>query len=179
DLVTFAPTYGNTLMYNSKTANQLLDKNQQTYQSIRWIGFIKSKETGNFTFKLSDDAHAVIEVEGKVVSNQGKEKQSVHIEKEKLVPIKIEYRSNTPLQSDTKLLQNLKLYKMDQKRNVIPIEQEDLRNPNYNETESRDLIKSASKATLFKGISADDESKDTDGDSIPDVWEENGYTIQN
>ncbi|EMK2598522.1 binary toxin-like calcium binding domain-containing protein [Bacillus bombysepticus] len=179
DLVTFAPTHGSTLMYNPKAANQLLEKDQQTYQSIRWVGFIKSKETGKFTFKLSDDEHAVIEIDGKLVSNQGKEKQAVHVEKDKLVPIKIEYRSNTPLQSDAKLLQDLKLYKMDEKKNVISIEKEDLTNPDFQAANSKDFLKQAAKTTLFKGISPDSEYKDTDGDSIPDIWEENGYTIQN
>ncbi|EMK2598526.1 binary toxin-like calcium binding domain-containing protein [Bacillus bombysepticus] len=179
DLVTFAPTYGSTLMYNSKTANQLLEKDQQTYQSIRWIGFIKSDETGNFTFKLSDDEHAVIEIDEKVVSNQGKEKQSVHVEKDKLVPIKIEYRSNAPLQSDTKLLQDLKLYKIDAKENLILVGKEDLKNPDFQATKSMESLRKAAQTTLFNGISLDNEHKDTDGDSIPDIWEENGYTIQN
>ncbi|TKI88124.1 hypothetical protein FC695_38190, partial [Bacillus cereus] len=166
-------------MYNSKTANQLLEKDQQTYQSIRWIGFIKSDETGNFTFKLSDDEHAVIEIDEKVVSNQGKEKQSVHVEKDKLVPIKIEYRSNAPLQSDTKLLQDLKLYKIDAKENLILVGKEDLKNPDFQATKSMESLRKAAQTTLFNGISLDNEHKDTDGDSIPDIWEENGYTIQN
>ncbi|PGT99132.1 hypothetical protein COD21_31460 [Bacillus cereus] len=181
NLVTFAPTHEDTLMYNPATSNELLEKDQQVYQSIRWVGFIKSKETGNFTFNLSDDEHAIIEIDGKVISNQGQEKKQIHVKKDTLIPIKIEYKPDTQLRTDTKLFQNLKLYKIDEKENMIPIEKEDLRNPDFNAAKSSNTKKKSSKTTLFEEISKgnDDPDIDTDGDSIIDVWEENGYTIQN
>ncbi|OTW37619.1 PA14 domain-containing protein, partial [Bacillus thuringiensis] len=92
-LTLFAPTRDNTLIYDQQTANSLLDTKQQEYQSIRWIGLIQSKETGDFTFNLSDDQNAIIEIDGKIISHKGQNKQVVHLEKGKLVPIKIEYQS--------------------------------------------------------------------------------------
>ncbi|WP_242447992.1 PA14 domain-containing protein, partial [Bacillus thuringiensis] len=97
NLTMFSPTRYNTLIYDQQTANKLLDKKQQEYQSIRWIGLIQSNKTGDFTFELSDDECAIIEMDGKVISNKGKEKQVVHLEKGKLIPIKIEYQLDEPL----------------------------------------------------------------------------------
>nr|ABR68093.1 Vip1A(BR) [Bacillus thuringiensis] len=178
NLTMFAPTRDNTLMYDQQTANALLDKKQQEYQSIRWIGLIQSKETGDFTFNLSKDEQAIIEIDGKIISNKGKEKQVVHLEKEKLVPIKIEYQSDTKFNIDSKTFKELKLFKIDSQNQSQQVQ---LRNPEFNKKESQEFLAKASKTNLFKQkMKRDiDEDTDTDGDSIPDLWEENGYTIQN
>ena len=180
NLITFAPTRENTLIYDQETANLLLDKSQQAYESIRWVGYVKSEETGDFTFKLSDDEQAMIEVGGKIVSVRGKEKQIIHLEKGQLARIKIEYQPAHQVQVDNKVFQNLKLYKMDTQNNLIPMQQNDFRNPDFNSEETRSFVTKASKTNLFNGKvrSDDDEELDTDGDGIPDVWEINGYTIQ-
>lgn len=181
NLTMFAPTRDNTLIYDQQTANTLLDKKQQEYQSIRWIGLIQNNETGDFTFSLSDDEHAIIEIDGKVISNKGKEKQVVHLEKGKLVPIKIEYQSDTPLNIDSKAFKEFKLFKIDSQNQSQQVQRDELRNPEFNKKESQEFLAKASKINLFtQEIKRDiDEDTDTDGDSIPDLWEENGYTIQN
>ncbi|MBJ7966992.1 binary toxin-like calcium binding domain-containing protein [Bacillus cereus] len=181
NLTMFAPTRDNTLIYDQQIANALLDKNQQEYQSIRWIGLIQSKETGDFTFNLSEDEHAIIEIDGKIISNKGKEKQVVHLEKGKLVPIKIEYQSDTSLNIDSKAFKEFKLFKIDSQNQSQQVQQDELRNPEFNKKESQEFLEKASKTNLFtqKMKRAIDEDTDTDGDSIPDLWEENGYTIQN
>ncbi|MBJ8154288.1 binary toxin-like calcium binding domain-containing protein [Bacillus cereus] len=178
DLVTFAPTHANNFLYNHEAVNQLLNKDQEIYQSISWIGLLKSEKTGNFTFKFSYDQQAIIEIDGKVVSNQGKEKQKVHLEKDKLVSIRIEYKPQAQLHATTQSFQNLKLYKIDATGKEIPINQKDLRNPDLNTEQSQTFLKKASKTSLFSKTQYN-EFIDTDGDSIPDLWEENGYTIQN
>ncbi|WP_276307178.1 binary toxin-like calcium binding domain-containing protein [Bacillus thuringiensis] len=147
------------------------------------MGYIKSDETGDFTFKLSDDEHAIIEVDGKIVSMGKQEKQIIHLEKDKLVRIKIEYRPANQLQLDNKIFQDLKLYKVDDQNKAVPMQQDDLRNPDFNSEETRSFITKASKTNLFNGkVRSDDDDHDhdldTDGDGIPDIWEVNGYTIQ-
>ncbi|MBJ8154289.1 binary toxin-like calcium binding domain-containing protein [Bacillus cereus] len=178
NLTLFAPTRDNTLIYDRQTADKLLNKNQQTYQSIRWVGLIKNPEDGNFTFKLSDDEHAVIEIDGKVVSINGKRKQRVSLEKDKLVPIKIEYRPSNSLNAGNSDFQNLKLYRIDENNKKIPIEKNNFRNPDFQAKETQTFLTKSSSTSLFKDKAPYDENIDTDGDSIPDVWEENGYTIQ-
>ncbi|PGT97344.1 hypothetical protein COD21_31960, partial [Bacillus cereus] len=178
ELVTYAPSNTHSFWYNQETANQVLSKDQQAYQSIRWVGLMKSEETGDFTFKFSDDENAIIEIDGKIVSNQGNEKQSVHLEKDKLVSIKIEYNSDTVLHADAKDSQNLKLFKIDSADNEIPIEQEDLRNPDFNSKQSQVFLEQSAKSSLFNRDQSTD-FLDTDGDSIQDEWEEQGYTIVN
>ncbi|AMR88630.1 MULTISPECIES: binary toxin-like calcium binding domain-containing protein [Bacillus cereus group] len=181
NLTMFAPTRDNTLIYDQQTANKLLDKKQQQYQSIRWIGLIQSKEKGDFTFNLSEDEQAIIEIDGKIISNKGKEKQVVHLEKEKLVPIKIEYQSDTKFNIDSKTFKEFKLFKIDSQNQSQQVKRDELRNPEFNKKESREFLAKASKTNFFmQKMKRDiDEDTDTDGDSIPDLWEENGYTIQN
>ncbi|OTX95991.1 hypothetical protein BK726_02050 [Bacillus thuringiensis serovar londrina] len=181
NLILFAPTRENTLRYDQQTANALLDKKQQNYQSIRWVGQLQSKETGDFTFHLSEDEYAMIELNGKVISNKGKEKQVVHLEKGQLVPIKIEYQADKPIDMDSETFKNLKLFKVDAQQKSHQIQLDELRNPEFNKKETQEFLKKAAASNLFtqKVKSTKDEDDDSDGDSIPDRLEENGYTIQN
>nr|WP_172688950.1 binary toxin-like calcium binding domain-containing protein [Bacillus thuringiensis]AJR20766.1 Vip1-02 [Bacillus thuringiensis]AOB42271.1 Vip1-02 [Bacillus thuringiensis] len=181
NLILFAPTRENTLRYDQQTANALLDKKQQNYQSIRWVGQLQSKETGDFTFHLSEDEYAMIELNGKVISNKGKEKQVVHLEKGQLVPIKIEYQADKPIDMDSETFKNLKLFKVDAQQKSHQIQLDELRNPEFNKKETQEFLKKAAASNLFtqKVKSTKDEDDDSGGDSIPDRLEENGYTIQN
>ncbi len=180
NLTLFAPTRDNTLIYDQQTSNALL-KQTQHYQSIRWVGLIQSKETGDFTFNLSDDEHAMIEVDGKIISNKGKEKQVVHLEEGQLVPIKIEYQADEPFSEDSQTFKNLKLFKIDTQQQSYQIQLDELRNPEFNKKETQEFLTKAAKTNLFtqKVKSTMDEDTDTDGDSIPDLLEQEGYTIQN
>ncbi|MBN9901331.1 binary toxin-like calcium binding domain-containing protein, partial [Bacillus thuringiensis] len=180
NLILFAPTRENTLRYDQQTANALLDKKQQNYQSIRWVGQLQSKETGDFTFHLSEDEYAMIELNGKVISNKGKEKQVVHLEKGQLVPIKIEYQADKPIDMDSEIFKNLKLFKVDAQQQSHHIQLDELRNPEFNKKETQEFLKKAASSNLFtqKVKSTKNEDDDTDGDSISDGFEENGYTIQ-
>ncbi|WP_000574797.1 binary toxin-like calcium binding domain-containing protein, partial [Bacillus thuringiensis] len=182
-LTLFAPTRDNTLIYDQQTANSLLDTKQQEYQSIRWIGLIQSKETGDFTFNLSDDQNAIIEIDGKIISHKGQNKQVVHLEKGKLVPIKIEYQSDQILTRDSNIFKEFQLFKVDSQQHSHQVQLDELRNPDFNKKETQQFLEKAAKTNLFtqnmKRDTDDDDDTDTDGDSIPDLWEENGYTIQN
>ncbi|MDT2193101.1 PA14 domain-containing protein [Paenibacillus larvae] len=141
ELALFAPTRDNTLIYDQETADALLDKDQQTYQSIRWVGLIQSKETGDFTFQLSDDQNAKIKIDGHLVSNQGTDKQVVHLEKDKLVPIKIEYKPEGKLDSNNQTFKELKLFKINKQNQMVPIQQEEVRNPDFNKEAKSSLRK--------------------------------------
>ena len=181
NLILFTPTRNHTLVYDQGTTGDLLADSQQQFSSIRWAGLITSKETGDFTFSLSEDELAIIEINGKVVSNKGKEKQRVHLEKGQFVPIRIEYKPNGKLSTGSAAWNKLRLVKTDIRNHTIPVQQDELRNPDFNKKETKDFLKKASVSYLHsqKAVEDDDDDKDTDGDSIPDSWEENGYTIMN
>ncbi|MGA5662635.1 binary toxin-like calcium binding domain-containing protein [Bacillus bombysepticus] len=171
DLLLFASTRDSTLVYDQQVANSILDKKQQKYQSIRWIGFINSKETGDFTFLLSDDEHATIEIDGKIISQKGKNKQVVHLEKDKLVSIKIEYQSNESINLDSKVFQDLKLFKKDSKNQLYQMQQDELRNPEFSRKADKGKETEKIEGTV-------DGERDSDKDGIPDIWEIDGYTVQ-
>lgn len=174
DLALFAPTRNSTLLYEQETANKLLNSNEQIYQSMKWTGFIKSKETGKFTFSLSDDRQALIEINGQVVSKNGQGKQPVSLEKGQLAAITIFYSPTTSLKLESKQWKELTLLKTNEQNQSLPVPQEELLNPDFRDTTG------AQQARLHEKQTMDiDEDTDTDGDAIPDLWEQNGYTIQN
>ncbi|HDR4766490.1 TPA: binary toxin-like calcium binding domain-containing protein [Bacillus thuringiensis] len=175
DLVLIDSTHGNTLIYDQQAANSLLDKKQQEYHSIRWIGSIKSKETGDFTFELSDDEHATIEIDGKIISQKGKNKQVVHLEKDKLVSVKIEYQSNETINLDSNVFQSMKFFKKDSKNKLYQIQQDELRNP---EVSRKDAKVTLSKKGIKQTVDEVDDDTDSDDDKIPDNWEVDGYTVK-
>ncbi|OUB06213.1 hypothetical protein BK708_40295 [Bacillus thuringiensis serovar yunnanensis] len=65
---------------------------KQTIQSVRWVGFVKPNQTGEYTFSTSADQNVRMKIEGKNVMEQAPMKDQVHLEKNKLYPITIEYR---------------------------------------------------------------------------------------
>ncbi|OTW37622.1 binary toxin-like calcium binding domain-containing protein, partial [Bacillus thuringiensis] len=120
--------------------------------------------------------------DGKIISHKGQNKQVVHLEKGKLVPIKIEYQSDQLLNRDSNIFKEFKLFKVDSQQHAHQVQLDELRNPAFNKKETQQFLEKASKTNLFTQDikrDTDDDDKDTDGDSIPDLWEENGYTIQN
>ncbi|WP_309567316.1 binary toxin-like calcium binding domain-containing protein, partial [Bacillus thuringiensis] len=110
-------------------------------------------------------------------------KQVVHLEKGKLVPIKIEYQSDQILTRDSNIFKEFQLFKVDSQQHSHQVQLDELRNPDFNKKETQQFLEKAAKTNLFtqnmKRDTDDDDDTDTDGDSIPDLWEENGYTIQN
>lgn len=166
ELTLFAPTRESSLGYDQATVNELLNTSKQNYRSVKWVGQVQSKTSGDFSFELSDDQNAVIKLDGKVVSYRGQEKKVVHLEKNKFISIEIEYQS--PKDMDSNSLKEIKLYKIDNQKKVHQITQEELFNPEFDTNKNK-----------LTGRSAVDDDTDTDGDSIPDNWEVTGYTIKN
>lgn len=184
----FAPTHNHMLTYDPRTADQLVPKETQVYQSIYWTGFIRSHETGDFHFSLSDDENAVIEIDGNIISQKGQDKQRVHLEKDKLVPIKIKYQPPKTVQVDSTIFKELKLFKINTQNQQQQVKQEELRNPAFNEKQQQAEKKSNSGRTkrdtsVEQEIESQqvtlDDSIDTDNDGIPNEYEEYGYTIKN
>ncbi|NFS09208.1 hypothetical protein FDE99_15930 [Clostridium botulinum] len=183
----YAPTRNGKLMFDITSQDKgLLTKNNSNYKSIKWFGYLKSNTTGDYKLKISDDKNAIIEVNGKIVSNKGEKKETIHLKKGQLVEIKIEYQNKKGIKFDDKILANMILEKIDKNGKGIKIEQSELNNPEYDKQEKKHLLARSLKSNLFKAgkpskisLEDDDEDVDTDNDSIPDKWEINGYTIKN
>ncbi|MCC5425079.1 binary toxin-like calcium binding domain-containing protein [Clostridium botulinum] len=183
----YAPTRNGKLMFDITSEDKgLLTKNNNNYKSIKWFGYLKSNTTGDYKLKISDDKNAIIEVNGKIVSNKGEKKETIHLKKGQLVEIKIEYQNKKGIKFDDKILTNMILEKIDKNGKGIKIEQSELNNPEYDKQEKKHLLARSLKSNLFKtgkpnniSLEDDDEDVDTDNDSIPDKWEINGYTVKN
>ncbi|MGR5864589.1 PA14 domain-containing protein [Bacillus cereus] len=37
------------------------------FQSVRWMGYIQPSESGEYEFSTSDDSHATIQIDGKII----------------------------------------------------------------------------------------------------------------
>ncbi|KOM97482.1 hypothetical protein ACP49_10530 [Clostridium botulinum] len=183
----YAPTRNGKLMFDITSEDKgLLTKNNSNYKSIKWFGYLKSNTTGDYKLKISDDKNAIIEVNGKIVSNKGEKKETIHLKKGQLVEIKIEYQNKKGIKFDDKILTNMVLEKIDKHGKSIKIEQSELNNPEYDKQEKKHLLARSLKSNLFKAskpskisLEDDDEDVDTDNDTIPDKWEINGYTVKN
>lgn len=147
----------------------------QTFQSMRWMGYIVSNKTKEVELKLSNADGAKLEINDQLVSQQGTAKK-VHLEQGKPIPIKVEYTSSKKLA--LKDIENIQLISVDSTGREEIIDQEQLRNPQFSNKEWQKKISTATKSNLYH-VKSDDELEDTDGDGIFDAWEINGYTIQN
>ncbi|WP_248000480.1 binary toxin-like calcium binding domain-containing protein [Lactiplantibacillus plantarum] len=163
NLVLFAPMKGDTLAYDDEAAQQLLISRDQVFHSIKWVGYLKSKVGGDFTFQLSNNMKADFIINGKV-------NETVKVKPNKLIPIQIRLQSEAGLKySDIK---HLTLLCYSQDGNVHAIQKDELIGPHAEEKINWLSIPKNKTVTVF-----DDEDTDTDNDAIPDKLEINGYTI--
>ena len=179
--VLYAPTRGGKLRFDITTESEgLFTENNSNYKSIKWFGYLKSNVTGDYKFKISDDLNAIIEVNGKIVSSKGENKETVHLEKGQLIEIKIEYQNEKGLDAKDKVLESMELIKIDKDVKEIKIEQSELQNPDYSDHKKTSLVARSLISNLFKGpdYKMDIRDLDTDRDTIPDAWEISGYTIK-
>ncbi|QWI73145.1 hypothetical protein ER45_029880 (plasmid) [Bacillus mycoides] len=75
-----------------KDVAKLVNEKDQQIQSVRWVGFVKPSQTGDYTFSTSSDQQVMMQVDGKKVMEQAPMKEKIKLEKDKLYPITIEYR---------------------------------------------------------------------------------------
>lgn len=123
--------------------------------SAKFLGNIKPKVSGDYTFKTSATKNIEIKVNNKVVV-QDKKITSIKLEKDKLSSIEITY---TPEENKGVLLDLQLSYSTN--------------NKDFSEVPSEILL----LPDLSGKIKSLNSSTDTDGDSIPNDWELNGYTV--
>ncbi|PFJ05328.1 Iota toxin protein Ib [Bacillus cereus] len=162
-------------------SNKLIDKtkvmkNNQTIESIRWMGRVKPSQTGEYTLSTSSDQHVILQINGETVINQSKMKKTLKLEKGKVYELKIEYQNTKDNVS------NLQLFWSIDSKEKEPIPQKNILLPNFSEKEKlpddkKDMLL-LPNFNLFNNKSVSTKLKDTDKDGIPDEWEEQGYTFK-
>ncbi|MGG0257425.1 binary toxin-like calcium binding domain-containing protein [Bacillus toyonensis] len=184
NLVLISPCKNGEFQVTKEKVNQLLSTEKQRIQAARWVGYIKPSESGEYEFSTSSDEQVVLQIDKKIVMDVFDLKGKVKLEKDKLYEVRLEY---IPEDKDIKdKLVNLQLF---WSSNSIPKEvvpEQNLIAPDFSLTnktkwipeqnlissnEPRDRVKRSLNEKLI--------TKDTDGDSIPDDWEKEGYTIVN
>lgn len=143
----------------------------QSFQSIRWLGYLISDTTKDIMLKLSNGDHFKIKIDDKEQNN------IVHLEKNKPLSLQIEYRS--PKKLNSKQLSDLQLQVIDKANNNNETSKVEFKNPQFSNKSWEKRISNSSRMNLYTKTTRDDELIDTDGDNIYDQWELEGYTIQN
>ncbi|MEV2287046.1 binary toxin-like calcium binding domain-containing protein [Paenibacillus larvae] len=157
---------------DKKELSEALTQEQQRLQSILWTGYIKPSETNDYFFSTSDDEYVALKIDGHLIMNGSGNKESVHLEKDKLYKIIIEYTPEENQNID--VLNTFKVFweMGGGQKEIIP--GENLVLPTRVERSQEDRILPMYNAN---GVKKDEHMKDTDDDGIPDEWEINGYTV--
>lgn len=164
NLVLMAEKTENTLDYKESEVEDLLSTEEQTFQSMRWKGRIKAKEASKSTFKITDDSNTQIKIDGKIVSNNGKDKQVVTLEKDHFYELIIEYTPEKPMSINELEKKKMMLFKLtDEKTEPV---------------DNKELFQSAVQRSENANYAAnyEEENSDWDGDEIENEWEIHGYT---
>ncbi|WP_242319012.1 binary toxin-like calcium binding domain-containing protein [Bacillus cereus group sp. BfR-BA-01349] len=169
---------------NTLLSKEKVKADTSNIQSIRWVGNIKPDETGDYTFSTSNNENVIIQGNGETVVKQKKEKKSLRLEKDKLYEIKIEQQIK---KGETEELQLL--WSKNQEKEIL-IPEKSLLSPNYSQKSevkddkqsllpNQNLFDSQTELNKKKGsMSLENLDIDTDGDGIPNILEENGYTFK-
>lgn len=184
DMVLMGQTQNGKLLVTKEEVKDLLNAEQQNIQSARWMGYIKPSESGEYTFSTSSNEHVIMQVDNKTVIDRSLMQNKIQLEKGKIYEIKIEYLPQ--LSNSKSSLVNLQLFWETSTINKEVIPKQNRLTPDFSRKQHQDKL--IPDENLFTGstinhrvsrsLSEKDEHLDTDDDSIPDVWEENGYTIQ-
>ncbi|MGH0945246.1 binary toxin-like calcium binding domain-containing protein [Bacillus mycoides] len=165
---------------------QLLSKEQQHIQSVRWLGYIQPPQTGDYVLSTSSDQQVVIELDGKTIVNQTSMTEPIQLEKDKLYKIRIEY-----VPEDTKEQENLLDFELNWSisgAEIEPIPENAFHLPDLSRKQDQEKIipetslfqkqGDEKKVSRSKRSVAENPILDTDDDGIYDEWETGGYTIQ-
>lgn len=123
--------------------------------SVKFIGNIKPQVTGDYTFKTSSNKNIEIKVNGQVVVKD-ETATPIKLEKNKLYNIEINYK---PTENKDSLLDLHFSYSTN--------------NKDFNEV-SNEMLTLPDLSVNTKALYSE---TDTDGDTIPNDWELNGYTV--
>ncbi|OLR27591.1 binary toxin-like calcium binding domain-containing protein [Bacillus cereus] len=160
---------------NKETLNDALSKDKQQFQSVRWMGYIQPSESGAYEFSTSDDSHATIQIDGKVIVQDAPMKEKMTLEKGKTYAITVEYHTDKN-GAENVASQFEMLWSVNGKeKEVVP--ENNLVLPDFSKDKVKEFTISAKD-----NVMADDDGDitiDSDDDNIPDDWEINGYTVKN
>jgi protective antigen len=176
---------GGDLSVSQEEVEQLLPSSMRNIQSVRWVGFICPSQSGTYTFSTSDDAHTMIQVEGKLLVDQGS-KESISLQQGQVYEIRVEYQQSNKGNNVT--LVDFQLYWSKEGNGAEVMSQGSLLQPQRSDRDRTQKQPNIPALSLFaqKAGKTEEEARqndakildDTDGDSIPDIWEINGYTIE-
>ncbi|PEQ66873.1 binary toxin-like calcium binding domain-containing protein [Bacillus cereus] len=185
-LVLMAHRQASDLEIHKNEVKDLLSKDQQHIQSVRWVGYIQPPQTGDYVLSTSSDRQIVIELDGKGCLNQSSMTEPIHLEKDKQYKIRIEYVSEGTTEKENLL--DFQLNWSIFGAQVEPIPETAFFLPDFSRKQDQEKI--IPETSLFqnqgagkqgsrsKRSLATDSLQDTDDDGIYDEWETNGYTIQ-
>ncbi|WP_242309763.1 binary toxin-like calcium binding domain-containing protein [Bacillus cereus group sp. BfR-BA-01524] len=177
ELVMMTPEKNGDLKIIKEDHDELLSKEKQSIQSIRWIGYIKPSESGEYTFSTSSDQNIAMQIDGKTVINQSPMENKIELEKDKLYEIRLEYRQDEAV--NQKNLSDLQLFWARTNSDKIVVPEENLVLPNFAPGENKTKLIPETPLLDDNSIpDTTDQSLDTDDDGILDHWEINGYTIK-
>ncbi|MCQ6530922.1 binary toxin-like calcium binding domain-containing protein [Bacillus mycoides] len=188
DMILMAPVENGELKVTKEEVKDLLNAEQQNIQSVRWMGYIKPSESGEYQFSTSSDRQVIMNIDGNTVMNQSPMEEKIKLEKDKTYEVRIEYVPENKDKKDN--LVDLQLFWAisDKEKEIIP--KKNMLSPDFSRKNNKNKlipdenlfdasnVSGASSHRTKRSLPPKSEALDTDDDSIPDVWEENGYTIQ-
>lgn len=168
----------------SKLMNKArVNPDAQQIQSIRWMGNLKSPQTGEYRLSTSSDENVILQINGETVINQASIQKCLKLEENQVYEIKIEYRNTSNTLLDLQLFWSMNNAQKEQ------IPEKYILSPNFSEKANSLTEKETQNFfpnyNLFDRQQENGEKKsmstlvDTDKDCIPDEWEEKGYTFRN
>ncbi|MGH0945696.1 binary toxin-like calcium binding domain-containing protein, partial [Bacillus mycoides] len=167
----------------SKLINKArVNTDSQQIQSIRWMGSLKSPQTGEYKLSTSSDENVILQINGETIINQANIQKSLKLEENQVYEIKIEYRNTSNTLPDLQLFWSMN----DAQKEQIP--EKYILSPNFSEKANSLAEKETQNFfpnyNLFDRQQENGEKQsvstpvDTDNDGIPDEWEEKGYTFR-
>nr|7MJR_A Chain A, Vip4Da1 protein [Bacillus thuringiensis] len=160
-----------------------INTDAQQIQSIRWMGNLKSPQTGEYRLSTSSDENVILQINGETVINQASIQKNLKLEANQVYEIKIEYRNTSNTLPDLQLFWSMNNAQKEQ------IPEKYILSPNFSE-KANSLAEKETQSffpnyNLFDRQQENGEKQsmstpvDTDNDCIPDEWEEKGYTFRN
>lgn len=169
--VMIAPSKNGELKLTKETIGNLLSEEKKNFQSVRWIGYLTPSESDEYEFSTSSDEQVMLKIDDKLIIQQAPQKKKLKLEKGKSYEILLEY---VPKHGEAHKDINLSLYWATSIMKKQVISEKNIQPPEIAKTENK--FKIFPKQSLFYNDISED--LDTDDDSIPDIWEIDGYTVQ-
>ncbi|WP_144489623.1 binary toxin-like calcium binding domain-containing protein [Bacillus thuringiensis] len=153
-------------------------------QCIRWEGYIKPSVTGEYYFYTSADSNVILTINGTVVINLNNV-TAITLNKDQLYLVRLEYRANANQLGTS--MSPLQLFWSYNNGDIMSIPNENILQPDSfkgtsyeQDADTSVFYNTVSNATDFVVDESDEElaedsDLDTDGDSIPNKMEQQGW----